>query len=131
MKQMADEIFEMYKKKQKQQNLHKKNNNEPQQQPQQEPLLVFHIPPFHSVHHLHLHVLDGASLDVWGRIKYPATTTTRYVLHYLAGRRRTPPARATADALLQLQFYWYWYCCCCCCFVALRRGLSLGCVMRV
>lgn len=96
MKQMADEIFEMYmKKKQQQQNLHKKNNNEPQQQPQQEPLLVFHIPPFHSVHHLHLHVLDGASLDVWGRIKYPATTTTRYCITWQAVverlRRGQPP----------------------------------------
>ena len=36
--------------------------------------LVFHIPPFHSVDHLHLHVLDEETLDWIGRIKYRVET---------------------------------------------------------
>jgi len=36
--------------------------------------LVFHIPPFHSINHLHLHVLDEDTLDWIGRIKYRVET---------------------------------------------------------
>jgi len=43
-------------------------------------LAVFHVPPFHSVDHLHLHVLDRGSLDWLGRMKY--APETRYCTEF-------------------------------------------------
>jgi len=66
MKQMADDLITTAAGPAKETNAHH--------------LAVFHVPPFHSVDHLHLHVLDRGSVDWLGRLKY--APETRYCTEF-------------------------------------------------